>query len=305
MGGYAANAGEHIAALRSAASEKNKGPDSRQGLRLLWAQSKNKGELCPMQDQTTTTKGQSETTGQSHSASLYRTKWIMAHNWLHAVVHDPSLSLPLIWDKYLKELESAENKEYWETEVSCGSDFGPSGCEDAFTTDMTTDGLMWAGLIDDRMVNANANAYLYWLMINFDVNDNEGLMSYSGVIAKRAYVFGQCSKFIRPGYYRIDATHNPQSGVTVSAYKNPIGAGNFAIVATNYNSSNATVSFTLDNFTADSVTPWLTSSTSNLTAQASITVSGSSFNATLPAQSVTTFVGTVLSPPTNVKAVPH
>jgi O-glycosyl hydrolase len=208
---------------------------------------------------------------------------------------------------------ASSGKRYWETEVSTlGSNVGPdaSGCTSSGSSSQwcpgMTDALMWAAIIDNRIAVENANAWLYWLLIT-PWNDNEGLMNPEGAvtIASRAYVMGNYSKFVRPGWMRIDATHVPTTGVTVSAYKNPVGAGNFAIVATNYNSSNATVSFSLDNFTADSVTPWLTSSTSNLTAQASITVSGNSFSATLPAQSVTTFVGASIAPPTNLKAVPH
>jgi hypothetical protein len=41
-------------------------------------------------------------------ASLYRTKWLMAHNRLHAVVHGPSTSLAELWSAYLGELQSAE-----------------------------------------------------------------------------------------------------------------------------------------------------------------------------------------------------
>jgi O-glycosyl hydrolase len=76
---------------------------------------------------------------------------------------------------------------------------------------------MWAALIDDRLLNEGANAYLYWCFIG------STCLTYpsgSPPIAIRDYVFGQYSDFVRPGMYRIDATHIPQSGVTVSAYQN-------------------------------------------------------------------------------------
>jgi hypothetical protein len=40
---------------------------------------------------------------------LYRTRWLMAHNRLHAIVHE-SFSSELMdsWNEYLKELENAE-----------------------------------------------------------------------------------------------------------------------------------------------------------------------------------------------------
>ena len=42
-------------------------------------------------------------------ASFYRTKWLMAHNRLHSVVHEPSANLTEEWSTYLSELQSAEN----------------------------------------------------------------------------------------------------------------------------------------------------------------------------------------------------
>ena len=200
---------------------------------------------------------------------------------------------------------SSLGKKYWETEASCGIGYGPSGCESGFTTDMPTDGLMWAGLIDDRLVNANANAYLYWALLA-GTTDNEGLASTSGTIAKRAYVFGQYGRFVRPNYFRIDATHVPQSGVSVSAYQNT-SSGTLVIIATNYTSTTKVQAFSITNApTFSAVTPYITSPSLSLAAQSNVSVSDNSFTYTLPASSVTTFVGSsVVAPPTNIKAVPH
>ena len=101
---------------------------------------------------------------------------------------------------------------------------------------------------------------------------------------------GNFSKFVRPGYVRIGTTASPVGGVSISAYKDP-STGKFAIVAINHNGSNVVLNFKLNGFTASSVTPWVTSSSLNLAQQTSITVGGSAFTATLPASSVTTFVG--------------
>ena len=188
------------------------------------------------------------------------------------------------------------NKKYWETEASCGLGYGPSGCEGgAFKTDMITDGLMWAGIIDRRMVTEGANAYLYWALIG-PTTDNEGLTSTAGTVAQRAYVFGQYAKFIRPGFFRIDATHAPQSGVAVSAYQNT-GNGTLAIVATNYNGSAVTQGFTISNApTFATMTPYVTSTSQNIAVQTAVSVAGNSFSFLLPAQSVTTFVSTMAAP---------
>jgi hypothetical protein len=41
--------------------------------------------------------------------SVYRTKWLMAHNWLHKVAHAHPALLKQEWDQYLDELSSAED----------------------------------------------------------------------------------------------------------------------------------------------------------------------------------------------------
>lgn len=187
-------------------------------------------------------------------------------------------------------------KKYWETEVSCGSGFGPSGCNPSYTTSMS-DGLLWAAIIDHRLAVDGVNAWLYWWLVENDATDNEGLISNSTPYPQRAYVLGQYSKFVRPGYSRIDATHLPQTGVSVSAYQNT-GTNTLAIIATNYTSSPVSQTFNLTNAPAFStLTPTTTSASLNLAAQANVSVSSNSFTYTLPAQSITTFVGSASAPP--------
>jgi hypothetical protein len=120
-------------------------------------------------------------------------------------------------------------------------------------------------------------------------SDNEGLTDTSGNPAKRMYVLGQWSRFVRPGYYRIGASNT--GNALISAY-NDTNSGNFAIVAVNTNiSRDINQTFNLTNFTAGSVTPWLTTSNLSLVSTNAVTVSNSSFTYTLPALSVVTFVG--------------
>jgi glucuronoarabinoxylan endo-1,4-beta-xylanase len=185
-------------------------------------------------------------------------------------------------------------KKYWETEASCGSGFGPNFCPGGFNTDITN-ALDWAALIDQRIAGDGANAWLYWQMIGYDggtTNDDQSLMSNpasGSVVAKRAYALAQYSKFVRPGYFRIDATHNPQTGVSVSAYQNT-STNTLVIIATNYTGSPVSQTFDLTNApTISSLTPTTTSASSNLAAQSSVSLSSNSFTYTLPAQSITTF----------------
>jgi glucuronoarabinoxylan endo-1,4-beta-xylanase len=142
---------------------------------------------------------------------------------------------------------------------------------------------------------------------NFWTPDNEGLTDTNGNPAKRLYVIGNWSKFVRPGWVRMGATANPQGGAYLSAFRES-ATGNFAIVVINQNGSPVAQSFALNGLTTTSVTPWVTSATLNLTQQSSISVSNGAFSYTLPAASVTTLVGTTggssaLGPPTNVRAI--
>lgn len=156
---------------------------------------------------------------------------------------------------------------------------------------------MYGAIIDNRVGVGNANAYIYWQYSAAFEGTNAALVYPGGTsdfptsTSIRAYVFGQFSKFVRPGYIRIDATHIPQTGVTVTAYNN--GTGNtIAIVALNQNASSVSQTFTITNApTFPTLTPWVTSATQSLAQQSDISVSGNSFTVTLPAYSVTTFSG--------------
>ena len=180
----------------------------------------------------------------------------------------------------------AGNK-YWQTEASCGSGFGPNFCQTGFNTDIT-DALDWAAVIDQRIAVDNANAWLYWWLVGLNSTDDQALVDSNGTTAKRAYMLGQYSKFVRPGYSRIDATHLPASGVSVSAYQNT-ATGALVIVATNYSASDVSQKFAITNAPAfSSITPWTTSGSLSLAKQTSVSVTANSFTYKLPALSITT-----------------
>jgi hypothetical protein len=102
------------------------------------------------------------------------------------------------------------------------------------------------------------------------------------------YALGNYSRFVRPGFYRIDVANN---GFTqISAYKNPTN-GQFAIVAINASPTPIAQTFDLANFTTLSVTPWVTSATQALASQPPVTVANAAFTYTLPASSIVTFTG--------------
>ncbi len=140
--------------------------------------------------------------------------------------------------------------------------------------------------IHDAMVTGNMNAYVYWW-----ITWPNGLATSSGQIYKRAYVLGQFSKFIRPGYSRVDATANPKTGIYVSAYT---GDNKAVVVAVNQNTSAVSQNFALQNATGLSkVSVYTTDAGRNMSQGSAINVSDNAFTAQLPAQSITTFVADI------------
>jgi glucuronoarabinoxylan endo-1,4-beta-xylanase len=172
---------------------------------------------------------------------------------------------------------NTSGKPLWETEVSTFDAFDGS----------ISNGLYWASQIHSFLTVAQVNAWHYWWLIPYPT-DNESLVDTNGIPAKRMYVLGQYSRFVRPGYYLIGVSNN---GATyISAYKDP-NSGCFAIVAINNNNWDFVQTFNLSGFTATNVTPWITSGSLSLAGQPTVGVTNSTFVYTLPAMSVVTFVG--------------
>ena len=176
------------------------------------------------------------------------------------------------------------NAALWETEVSTFDAFDGS----------INNAMYWAGRIHLFMTIAQANAFHYWWLFP-DGSDNEGLTDKSGNPAKRMYVLGNYSKFVRPGYCRIGVSNN--AFTSISAYKDT-NSGGFAIVAINSSFTTVTQVFNLTNFTTSSVTPWITSSNLSLAGQSPIALTNASFSYALPALSVVTFAGQGVLPNT-------
>jgi len=149
--------------------------------------------------------------------------------------------------------------------------------------------------IHDGMVSGGWNAYVYWWIPHAN-----GLTSTAGDLYKRAYSIGHFSKHVRPGYHRLDATANPSTNVFVSAYS---GANKVVIVVLNTGTSVVQQKFNIQNSTVTEVASWQTTENANMAAGSTLRVEGGSFSATLPAQSITTYVGTTA--PVSVHEVPR
>ncbi|MEH7735236.1 glucuronoxylanase [Bacillus pumilus] len=166
-------------------------------------------------------------------------------------------------------------KELWMTEV-----YYPNS--DNNSADRWPEALGVSEHIHHSMVEGDFQAYVWWY-----IRRSYGPMKEDGMISKRGYNMAHFSKFVRPGYVRIDATKSPEPNVFVSAYK---GNNQVVIVAINKNNTGVNQHFVMQNGTASQASRWITSSNSNLQPGTDLNISGNQFWAHLPAQSVTTFV---------------
>jgi glucuronoarabinoxylan endo-1,4-beta-xylanase len=177
----------------------------------------------------------------------------------------------------------AAGKEVWETEVSDPSKGSDPGIDS---------GLVVAKMIHDHLVKADASAWHYWwLKPRMDSPPGNGaLTGLDGQLTRRAYALGNWSRFVRPGFVRVDATPNPQAWVYVSAFADPV-SGRVVIVAVNQNIADADQVFSIPGSGLSAVTPWITSADLALAPADPVPLVGESFTFTLPSSSITTFVG--------------
>ena len=180
-----------------------------------------------------------------------------------------------------KAYQGLRPKPLWQTEMSSFDAFDPS----------ISNGVTVAKWIHDALTVGNVNVWHYWWLQNPYNEDNEGLIGHPAdktAPTKRLYSVGNYSKFVRPGWLRIDvAGSNPNLFTT--AYRSPSNAG-FAIVVVNDSGADLPFTANLVHAQAASVTPWVTSASLDLASQSPIAVSAGQFATTVPF-GVTTFVG--------------
>jgi glucuronoarabinoxylan endo-1,4-beta-xylanase len=139
----------------------------------------------------------------------------------------------------------------------------------------------------DCMYNS-FSGYVWWWMLDW----GNGLVTSKGETKKKSWAIAQFAKWVRPGYYRVDATYNPQTDVYVVAFK---GTQN-VVVAINRATSSKTLTIKYSNATVTSVQKYTSSTSKNAVNDGTINSSNNSFSATLDAQSTTTFVSAGSTP---------
>ena len=182
-------------------------------------------------------------------------------------------------------LAKSMNKEVWETEHYLNS-VNASNTATSWSTSIG-DALAVAEEIHTAMTLGEYNAYNWWWFVNSNDNQPTGLIDSSNNPTYFGLGMEHFSRFVRPGYMRYSATSNPVSGVYLSAYA---GNGHQVIVVINANTTAVSLPIQIDNQTITSLTPYQTTSSASVAAQTAITVTGNSFTASVPPQSITTYV---------------
>jgi O-glycosyl hydrolase len=171
-------------------------------------------------------------------------------------------------------LKSKTGKEFWMTEV-----YTPNS--DKNSADRWPEALEVGHHIHKCLVDAEMNAYVWWY-----IRREYSPMKEDGTISKRGACMAQFSKFVRPGYVRVDVPQNPTTDVYVSAYKK---GDSVTVVTINKSTSAKIVTISVPGCKALSWQRYLTTATMNVEKGTDL-YTKTSFAAVLPAQSMVTYV---------------
>jgi O-glycosyl hydrolase len=180
------------------------------------------------------------------------------------------------------------SKPVWETEWA---PFGFQPWDPAWDDGSLSSGFTWAQNIYTGLAAANLDAFLYlWGASTSGLTGpNTGLVEVKGntvAASGRLWAFASYSRFVRPGAVRIAATTSV-TGLDVTAFRN--SDGSIAVIAANSAHSRHVATFSLRGLSGARVTPYLTDTSHQLSAQSPITVRNSAFTATLPPRSLVTY----------------
>ncbi|MCF7802950.1 MAG: T9SS type A sorting domain-containing protein [Candidatus Marinimicrobia bacterium] len=179
-------------------------------------------------------------------------------------------------------LAEQKEKEVWMTEYLINSGNPPTNV----SVDTGWTGAMQTAESILKSMNANMSAYVWWYIVRYYGPIGDGTYLRKGAITKKGYVMSQFSRFIRPGYHRVDVTEHPTKYVSVSAYKGDTAV----IVAINNGEQAVDQQFEFNGGVINSVIPYTTTKTQNVEERTPIQVTDGNFTATLPPMSITTVV---------------
>ena len=176
-----------------------------------------------------------------------------------------------------------QNKKIWQTEAANLRTNYPD----------IRDGLYWAKVLHTHVAENGTNAWFYWWAVS-QYNDG-GRLVYLNTrdntwsADKRLYTIGNYSRFVRPGYFRVDANCDLSAGVLVSAYKSE-PENKLVVVAINENVNARDLELSLAGVDASSASPCRTSEKEDLATLPAIRITDNTLKVKLAPGSVTTYV---------------
>jgi O-glycosyl hydrolase len=145
--------------------------------------------------------------------------------------------------------------------------------------------LLLASLIQADMTTARVSAYVHWWY--------KDLVDSAGLPNKNLCAIAQFSRFVRPGSLRVQAPNRVNDDLLLAAFKDAAGT-ELTLVAINRGSTDSTFAIQLDSGTLGAVSSYRTSASEDLESLGSAPSGGSFANVTAQAQSINTFVMSVL-----------
>lgn len=179
-------------------------------------------------------------------------------------------------------LAEEKGKEVWMTEHLSGEGSQANDWSWALPVGKEINDVMQAGM----------SAYVWWYIVRFygPISDGERNSGAKGSATKKGYVMSQFSRFIRPGYHRVDSKSWPTTGnVSITAYKDSSSSG-VVLVAVNTGSSSLEVAFRIENGAVNSFSAYTTSAAKNVVQGNDVAVIDNRCTFDLEASSITTLV---------------
>jgi O-glycosyl hydrolase len=201
---------------------------------------------------------------------------VAGHQYEYGWSSNP-LSLPA---PKLTTAQSA-GKRLWMTEWSVERFLTATGT--TYTNNDIYPSLALAKAIHTNFATYGLNAYVYWW---------SSALVNNGSPAKVLWTLAQYSRFVRPGWIRVDTSAAPTSNVLLSAFVNST-KDHIAVIAVNMEASSESFVLSLDTGTFGTITPYRTSVSENLVMLETIAGGTNAVQVTVPAQSITTFTSSI------------
>lgn len=178
-------------------------------------------------------------------------------------------------------LAEEKGKEIWMTEHLSGENSTPYDWSWSLN----------AGEEINEVMDAGMNAYIWWYLVRYYGPISDGSYLRKGEVTKKGYVMSHFSKFIRPGYIRIESSLFPKSpAANVTAYKDPV-TSKIIIVFTNSGTEELEQVIRFKNTQGNmTFTTYTTTETKNLEKGEDIIVTNGEISLTMEPSSIITYV---------------